>query len=260
VYPRLFQIGPASIPTFGVLSALGLLAALGAAQRFARRLELPSEKIWNLNILAILTSLIGARLLLVATHFAEFRTDPYWVLGLIPIHSAWIGYAAAGLGAAAGLLYLLAEGLPLRRTLDALAPALALGLGVQAIGAFLGGARYGVPTLKPWAVEYHSILSTLWYHTPLNLPLQPVQLYDAGVCLVLFAALAWWLPRRTQDGEVAGLWLLAYGAARFLIEIYRGDTSAMAILTGVQWLCVAAVVLGAMLLWRRNDASAGGAS
>jgi phosphatidylglycerol:prolipoprotein diacylglycerol transferase len=238
-----------------VFSALALLAALAAAMHFGRRLDLPSEKIWNLSILGILTTLLAARLLLVITNFGAFRSHPFWVLGLVPRHQEWVAYAAAALGMGAAWLYLMAEGLPVRRTLDAIAPALALGFGVQAIGAFCGGAGYGKPTHLPWAVKYHSLIAYLWYRTPLDVPLQPVQIYDALISLILFAALAFSLPRTRRSGEIAGFWLLAYGIARFFLDFYRGNAPAAGWLTAVQWVSLAAVVAGGLLLLRSSETS-----
>jgi len=243
------------VPTYGVFSALGMVAALLMVLQTAKRLDLPKEKLWNLTILALLTALLASKLLMVATHLWLFRAHPFWVLGLTPRYNPWIPGASAAIGVAGGWLYLMAEGLPLRRTLDALAPAAALGLGLRAVGAFVAGAQFGTPTRMAWAVSYHSLQSALWYHTPLDRPLQPVQLYSAALCFVLFAALLAWLPRRTQQGEVAGVWLFIYGVGSFFLQFYRGDVSAMALFTPVQWVSLVMVVTGAALLWKHKPAA-----
>jgi phosphatidylglycerol:prolipoprotein diacylglycerol transferase len=251
VYPRLFQFGPFAVPTYGMFSAWAMVAMLLLVVHMARRLALPQEKLWNLTILALLTGLIASKLLLIPTHFWIFRAHPFWVLGLSTRYDPWIPGVSAALGVAAAWLYLMAEGLPLRRTLDALAPALTLGLGIQAIGAFLAGADFGTPTRAAWAVTYHSTQASLWYGTPLGLPLLPTQLYHAGLCALLLLALLLWLPRRTQDGELAGLWLFAYGLLSFFLQFYRGSAAPLGLFTPLQWIALVMVLASAPLLWKR---------
>jgi phosphatidylglycerol---prolipoprotein diacylglyceryl transferase len=221
LYPRLFQIGHFAIPTYGVFTALALVSALAALLHFARQLALDASKVWNLGLIGILTALIAARLLLVAVHLSAFRQHPFWVLGLTENRSSWIFPIALAAGFAAATLYALAEGLPFLRTLDCVAPCAALALVFNRAGAFLAGLDYGLPAAHGWGVVYTSRIAAFWYHTPLGVKLYPVQLYEAVMSLVILGALAWWLPRRTQDGELAGAWLFLFGVAGFFLDFYR---------------------------------------
>jgi phosphatidylglycerol---prolipoprotein diacylglyceryl transferase len=224
LYPRLFQFGHFAIPTYGAFTALALVAALVVLPNFAQRLSLGANKLWNLGLIGILTTLIAARLLLVAAHLSAFRRHPFWVLGLAVNRSAWIFFIAALLGFAAAALYALAEGLPILRVLDCAAPAAALGLVLNRIGAFLAGLDYGIPAAHAWGVTYTSRIAAVWYHTPIDVKLYPVQLYEAVASLAVFGLLTWWLPRRTQDGELAGSWLLLVGVAGYFFDFFRATS------------------------------------
>jgi phosphatidylglycerol---prolipoprotein diacylglyceryl transferase len=250
VHPRLLQFGHLAIPTYGALAALALIAALAAAMHFARRLGLDPNKIWTLSLAAILTTLIGARLLLVVAHFSVFRQHPFWVLGLTGAHDLWIEPASVVLGIAAAILYALAEGLPLLGVADSLAPAIALAVAVNRVGAFVAGIDFGAPAIVPWSVTYTSRLAELWYGTPTGVPLHPVQLYDAAASLAIFGLLSWWLPRRRQNGELAGAWLFLTGTASFFLGFYRGYP-AKPIFSFI--LPIAALVAGAALWIERRD-------
>ena len=253
MYPRLFQFGHFAVPTYGVASAVALLVALNIAMRLARKLDLPPEKIWNLGIYTLLGGLIASRLLMVVTHFSLFRYNPIWLLGLSPSYVPWIPWTSAAVALAVAWLYLRAEELPFRAAFDAYAPALTAGFAIQALGAFLAGAQFGTPTHSPLAVTYTSPYAALWYHTPLNMHLVPVQLYHAAACLVIFAGLLLWLPRRTQPGEIAGIWLLTYGIAVFFLDFYRGSAYTSGIFTPMQRLALVAVAGSAVLLWKRKS-------
>jgi phosphatidylglycerol:prolipoprotein diacylglycerol transferase len=251
LHPLLFHLGHLAIPTYGALIAIALVAALAALTYFARRLALDPNKLWNLGLIGILTALITARLLLVAEFFSAFREHPFWVLGLGATLNPWNAIAAALIGLAAVMLYALAEGLPLLRVLDCMAPAAALALSIASPGAFLAGADYGLPTGTAWAVTYASPVSAFWYHTPLGVRLYPVQLYEALASLAIFLLLSWWLPHRRQNGELAGAWLFLYGIAGFFLGFYRAADRTNLLVH--QTVFFVMVIASAPLLLRRES-------
>lgn len=251
MYPHLFQFGPLALPTTSAFYALAIVALLFLLLYSGPKVGLASQKLWNLSVWALLAGLIADKLLIVLTHWWIFRAHPFWVLGLSSQYEPWIPGVCFAVGCAVGLLYALAEGLRIRATLDAFAPGLVLAAGIAAIGDFIAGAQFGSPTRLNWAVTYHSVQSAALYQTPLDRPLQPVQLYQAGLCLLLLAGLLWWLGRRSQAGEVAGFGLFTYGLICFWLEFYRGAAHYFGIFTAVQWLALAMLVLGAALMWRR---------
>jgi phosphatidylglycerol---prolipoprotein diacylglyceryl transferase len=253
LYPRFFQFGHFAIPTYGVLIAISLVAALALLLYFARRLSLDPNKLWNVGLIAIFTTLIGERLLVIATYFSAFREHPFWVLGLAAnrLPAAWIEPAALLLGLAAAALYVLAEGLPFLRVLDCSALAATLPLAIGSVGAFLAGADYGLPTTSGWSVTYTSPFAWLWYGTPLAVRLYAVQLYAALAFVAIFLAVLWWLPRRKQDGELAGGWLFLAGVAWFFLDFYRAAGHDH--FWFHQPVFVAMVVAGGALLLRRKS-------
>lgn len=259
MYPRFFQFGHFAIPTYGVLIAIALVAALSLLPYFARRLSLDPNKLWNVGLIAILTALIGERLLVVADYFSVFREHPFWVLGLAAnrLPAAWIAPAALLLALAAAALYVLAEGLPLLCVMDCAALAATLPLAIASVGAFLAGAHYGLPTTSGWSVTYTSPFAWLWYGTPLAVSLYAVQLYAALAFVAIFLVLLWWLPRRKQDGELAGGWLFLAGLAGFFLDLYRPASQSHFWIH--QPVFVAMVVAGgAFLLRRKSGASVPG--
>jgi phosphatidylglycerol---prolipoprotein diacylglyceryl transferase len=256
LHPRLLQFGHIAIPTYGALTALALIAGLAATVHFARRLSLDPNKIWSLCLIGILTTLIGARLLLVFSYFSAFRQHPFWILGLTDIHDTWVIALGAVAGFGAAMLYALAEGLPLLAVLDCLAPAAALAMGINRVGAFLGGLDYGTVTTRPWSVIYTSHIAALWYRTPLGIGLHPVQIYEAAASLLILALLMWWLPRRSQDGELSGAWLFLYGFSSFFLGFYRAGSGAISL---SQPLAIVAVVAGGAFWVRRRTPQLSGA-
>jgi phosphatidylglycerol:prolipoprotein diacylglycerol transferase len=136
--------------------ALALLAALAVSVLTATRAGLGADKVWNLDLIAILTALFAGRLLLILMHPHLFRSHPFWLLGLLTVPDIWFALGGALAGVLAGTLYALAEGLPLLRTVDVLAPAVAIASCINRIGAFFGGSAWGTPTHLPWGLVYRS--------------------------------------------------------------------------------------------------------
>ena len=254
VHPVLFHIGRVVIPSYGAVTALGVLLALFLAQRTARMVHVDPVKVWNLCILSLCAALAAARLLLVAVNFSVIRLHPAWVLGLAMVHHPLLAGTGACGGAAGAAWYARRSKLPFAATADALAPSLALGLAFEQLGALLAGSGYGSEAGPgaSCAVTYTNPLAELWSGTPLGVPLHPVQAYAALAFLALAALLFVWLPLQRRRGDVAGLWLMGAGVAIYMTELWRDPEGRGVIfhgaLDGPQIAAVSLVLAGALVL------------
>jgi len=223
VHPLLFHIGWLVIPSYGAITALGVLVALVLAQRTARVVGVDASKVWNLCILSLFAALAAARLLLVAANWSVLRDHPAWLLGLGIVHHPLLACAGALAGAACAAWYAWKNKLPFRATADALAPPLAAALAFEQFGALAAGSGYGTDAGPQvgWAVVYTNPLAAIWSGTPRGIPLHPVQAYAALAFLALAVLLWVWLPLERRRGDVAGLGLLGAGVAIYVTEIWR---------------------------------------
>lgn len=266
MHPVLFHIGSLVIPSYGAITALGVLVALMMAQRSARIAGVDAGKIWNLCILSLFAALAAARLLLVAANWSVLRAHPAWLLGLGVVHHPLLACAGAFAGAASAAWYTRKKKLPFRATADALAPPLAAALAFEQFGALAAGSGYGTyagPQVG-WAVVYTNPMAAIWSGTPLGVPLHPVQAYAALTFLALAVLLWVWLPLERRKGDVAGLGLLGAGVAIYLTEIWRdwegrelfGRGSLLnRVVDGPQIAAVLLVLAGALTLRERKNSS-----
>jgi phosphatidylglycerol---prolipoprotein diacylglyceryl transferase len=223
VHPVLFHIGSILIPSYGAITAFGVLVALMLAQRTAHIVHVDAGKVWNLCILSLFAALAASRLLLVAVNWNALRNHPTWLLGLSMVHHPLLAGAGALAGAGSAAWYARHSKLPFRLTADALAPPLAAALAFEQLGALAAGSGYGTAAgpRVGWAVIYTNPLATIWSGTPLGVPLHPVQAY-AVLAFLALAVLLWvWLPFERRPGDVAGLWLMGTGVAIYLTELWR---------------------------------------
>ena len=256
MHPVLFHIGVILVPSYGALSALGVLLALLLAQRTARMARVNPAQVWNLCVIGLFSSLICQRLLLIAMNWSVLRVHPRWMLDVAMIHHPLLGAIGALSGLAAAFAYARRKHMNLASTADALAAPIALGLAFEQLGALLSGSGYGVETTARWAVTYNDILAARWSGTPLGIPLQPVQAYAAVAFITLALLLVVWLPVRRQQGDIAGLWLLGAGIAIYITELWR-DTDGRGVLfhgalDGPQVAAILFVLLGALVLLERK--------
>jgi phosphatidylglycerol:prolipoprotein diacylglycerol transferase len=258
VHPVLFHIGPLVIPSYGATAALGVLIALGLALTTARKLHLDPNRIWNLCVIMLFTALVGARLLLVVANWTVLRHHPMWMLSLAMVHHPLVGAIEILLALAVGGAYVLLRQLPFRVTADSLAAPLAIGLGFEQVGALLAGAGYGTGAQVPWAVTYTDPLAARWSDAPLGIPVHPVQAYTALCFFAIGIALMLWLPHRRQNGDLAGLFLMASGIIIFSTEFWRDPLGRGVVLHGVlKGPQIAGLVLllggAAVLLERKSE-------
>jgi phosphatidylglycerol:prolipoprotein diacylglycerol transferase len=256
VHPVLFHIGSLYIPTYGALSALGVLLALFLVLRTARITQVNAAHVWNLCVVALFAALVAQRLLLIAVNLSDLRRHPAWMLELAMIHHPLLAGAGTLAGAAAAAAYARWQHMPVAATADALAAPLALGLAVEQLGALMSGAGYGTETSVRWAVTYNDILAARWSGTPLGVPLHPVQAYAALAFLTLSIFLVVWLPAQRRQGDVAGLWLIGAGVSMYITELWRDSEGRGTLLNGAldgpQAAAILFVLAGAIVLMERK--------
>jgi phosphatidylglycerol:prolipoprotein diacylglycerol transferase len=257
VYPVLFHIGPILVPAYGVMAAFGVLLALTLLLRTARSAGLNPNQLWNLCIVALFAALAGSRILLVVLNWTIVRSHPAWLLGLAMVHHPLLAGAGAVFALAAAVPYARWQHLPLGPAADALAAPLALALACEQIGSLLSGAGFGTETTVRWAVVYTHPLAARWSGAPLFVPVHPVQAYAAFAFLAITIALLLWVPRRRQQGEVAGIGLLCTGPAIYFTEFWRDPEGRGDIFNGApdgpQVAAIVLVLIGALALRQREN-------
>jgi phosphatidylglycerol:prolipoprotein diacylglycerol transferase len=226
MHPILFDVGPFTIYSYGVLLAAAYLLGLQFALVRARRLGLDPQRVMDLGIWIIVSALVGAKLLLLVVDYRQFSSSPRELFGLL--RSGGVFYGGLIAAVAVALWYLRRHRMPLWATTDAFAPAIALGHVVGRLGCLMAGCCFGRPASVPWAITFRNPDATANVGTPLGVPLHPTQLYEAGAeALILAILLVLERRGRAFPGRTFWTYLLLYGISRFVIEFFRGDSRGM---------------------------------
>lgn len=223
-------------PNYTFMLTLALIVGAYLTVRQARRTGLPPEISSRAIVHTVLLLFPLARLVYAIQYWSEFKTDPWSLLDLrdggIALYG---GMAAVVLGP---WLSLRRHPRLLLRYLDALTPALCLGLFLGRIGCFMAGCNWGAVSSVPWAVRFpgphdayaqHLRAGLIQYGDPLSLPVHPTQLYESGFGLAMLVLTSWWISRRynrrapVQAGRVFLVSVNAYALFRFFSEFVRAD-------------------------------------
>ena len=223
MHPILFEIGGFPVYTYGVLLAAAYLLGLQFALMRAKRRGLDPNRVMDLGIWIIVSALVGAKLLLLIVEWDTYGRDPSELLTLV--RSGGVFYGGLIAAVAMALWYLRRHRMPVWDVTDVFAPGIALGHVIGRFGCLFAGCCFGKPTSVSWAITFHNEYANRNVGTPLNVPLHPTQLYEAGAeFLILVFLLVTERRGRPFPGRTFWGYLLLYGISRFIIEFFRGDS------------------------------------
>lgn len=237
MHPILFQWGPVTIYSYGLLLALAFLACGLVVLHEAKYRGLKADIVYDLIILAAVGGIVGARVFYVAAHWVEFSFN-YWEIFAIQ-NGGLVFYGGLFGGTLTVLSYIWWKRLPLAQIADLVALVLPLGAAIGRLGCFLNGCCYGKITFAPLGVVFPG-LGVMARH--------PTQLYDSLYNLLLFVLL-WFLRHRLPyAGMLFWTYLTVYSVARFTIEFWRENIPFLWGLSGNQLISIAVFALSLIAL------------
>ena len=229
MHPVLASVGPFTVYSWGFMVALGFIAGLFTAMKYARREGLNPDVMPDLFIYVVISAIGGARLFYVIGFFDMFRDNLISVFYVNQAGMVFLGGLC--LSFVTVIVFSRVKRLDLWKLLDAVSPATAIGYAIGRIGCFLNGCCYGI--------EFCGIR-------------QPTQLYSSFAGLVIFIALVLLYRRKAYDGQIALYGLVMYSIYRFLIEFLRYSPVHVMGLTLNQLLCVLLFAASSLALWKKN--------
>ena len=255
------EVGPLELRAYGVMIALGVVAAVWMSRRrWAARGGDP-DQISRIALWAVPAGLVGARLYHVITDWKKFRSA-----GWLEVFAIWNGGLGIPGGMAAGILVGVwmarRQRLNQGEVIAAVVPGLPLAQAVGRLGNWFNQELFGSPTGLPWGLEIdepHRGAQYLDVET-----FHPTFLYEA-VWNLLLCGLLLSLDRRrvrrtapdpaihprrvSRPGSLLAVYTLGYGLGRLWIEAVRIDPASL--LWGVRvniWMSLALIAASALYL------------
>jgi phosphatidylglycerol:prolipoprotein diacylglycerol transferase len=222
--------GPLRFYSYGLMLALGLgvaiyLFAKDAARNLSVKVGLSPEttfqRVIDLGVWVIISSLAGARLFYVLENHEQYRGA--WAEVFFLWKGGLVFYGGLFGALVAAYFWLKSQRWPIATFYDLVAPYILLGHVLGRVGCFLNGCCYG--TVAP---PHEGFLD--WGHGWIfpggedQEPHLPTQLWEMTGDLTLFSLLLWarrWTLRFPWLG--LSLYGLTYGTLRWAIEFWRRD-------------------------------------
>lgn len=222
--PIAISIGPLDIRWYGLMYLLGFAFALWMANRQCDK----SNGIWtreqasDLLFYGFMGVIVGGRAGYVFFYqFPLFLDNPLY---LFRIWEGGMSFHGGVLGVVTAIIFYAKKN---QRSIlsvgDFIVPLLPVGLGAGRIGNFINSELWGRVTDSPFGIIFPNAGP---------LPRHPSQLYEFALeGVVLFIILILFIRKTRPAGSVAGLFLLAYGVFRFIVEFAREPDAHLGLLS-----------------------------
>jgi phosphatidylglycerol:prolipoprotein diacylglycerol transferase len=254
------NIGPLTIKYYGIIMAVGIIAAAVLSYFLAKKRGRDPEVIFDSLTWIVIGGVVGARIWHILTPSASLVaqgiTTQYYLTHPLAAIAIWRGGlgipgAVAG-GSLAFFIYSKKKKISFWAWADIFAPAVALGQAIGRWGNFINQEVYGSPSTLPWAItiapenrlpEFQQYAT---YH--------PLFLYES-LFNFLNMGLLIWAGRKFQDklkdGDIFLIYLISYPIYRFFMEYLRLDNSYVGGINANQTMMLVVAVLSAgVIVWR----------
>lgn len=227
------SIGDFPIAFYGIVIGIGIILGVAIAQWQAKRSGQDPEVYLDLAMIAVILSIIGARIYYVVFAWDMYKDDPLSVFNIRNGGLAIYG----GVITAILTVYVFAKvrKLSFGQLVDTAGLGLILGQVIGRWGNFFNREAFGGYTdglfamqLPVSAVRASDITEELAAHIVQvggidYIQVHPTFLYESLWNLALLIFLIWYSPKKKFHGEIFCLYLMIYGIGRFWIEGLRTD-------------------------------------
>ena len=239
---ELLKIGSFTVYGYGLMIAVGILAAYFLGEYQAKKKKLEVEQVFYILLVCLLGGFAGAKLLYWITEWKTIREDPAFLMRSLT--DGFVVYGGILGGILAAYLYCRIRRLAFLKYFDALIPSVALAQGFGRIGCLLAGCCYGKESSGLFSITFHHS-----DFAPNDVPLIPTQIYSSLLDFLHVFVLLFLSKHVHGDGQVAGAYLFLYSAGRFVLEFFRGDLErgAVGFLSTSQFIAIFTAAAGAAL-------------
>ena len=140
---------------YGMMLMIAFLGGTWWASRRAARVKADPDLVVNLGFVALISSVVGARIFYVIHYWERFQGQGLW--SIVNMTAGGLEFYGGFIGAfVACIAFLVWNRVSIRLYADIIAPSLMFGMAAARIGCFLNGCCWGAPakTNLPWAIQF----------------------------------------------------------------------------------------------------------
>ena len=247
---QLLTIGPLTIYGYGLMIAIGIIAAWIVAEYRADKKNLSRDTVFTLLIWCVIGGLLGAKIFFWITEIKDIIADPSYILDTLT--DGFVVYGGIIGGIVSGVIYSRFAKVEFWKYFDLVMPSVALAQGFGRIGCLLAGCCYGLETNSAISIVFKNS-----EYAPNGVRLIPTQIYSSILDFGHFVLLVIIARRSRKDGQVAACYLIFYSIGRFVLEFFRGDLirGSVGILSTSQFISIFIFAVGVILFVTRRENS-----
>lgn len=244
MYNDLFSIGPINIHTYGVMVAIGVLAALFTGEARAKKRNMDADALYPMTFLCVVLGFCAAKVLFCIVEWKSFIQNPLNVLS----NSGFVVYGGILGGVLTAYIYCRIKKLSFVDYFDLMMPSVALAQAFGRIGCFFAGCCYGRET-----DSFIGIAFSQSDYAPNGVKMIPTQLISSAGMFLIAGILFLYGKTERHRAKVGGLYLILYSIGRFTIEFFRNDyRGEIGIFSTSQFISFFVLGLGIYLFFRKH--------
>jgi phosphatidylglycerol---prolipoprotein diacylglyceryl transferase len=249
MYPYLWvqqtEHGQLEYGTYGLMLVMAFLICAIVCGMRMKKVGINPDIVVPMLVVAIVSSIIGARLL----HFLGspgdrelFFSNPLVLLNVTKGGMAVLGGLIGG--SVCGALFMKWRGVDVWKAADIAATVIPIGTGIGRMGCFFAGCCHGrviegvthtsitggffpggeIVSLDAFPFVAFTYVRGVGMGSVHDIPVYPTQLWEIVIWFSLCGVLSWvWLHKRKFDGQIMAMLMVAYPVLRSFVELFRGD-------------------------------------
>lgn len=225
MYPKLFEIGPVPVYSYGLMLGITFLVGSALFTRELKRNKLDENIGVTITFLCLIGGILGSKLFYVLEEWnfgSSMPLSSYLTKDVLLSPSGLTFYGGLILAVILVMIYCKKQNLSVLRIFDMMSPAAALGYGIARVGCHLSGdGDYGIPVNGTfWEfLGYSYSKGTVPTHE--GVLVHPTSIYEFVISIFIFLFLWNRRGKYKTPGIIFGYYLILAGTERLVIEIIR---------------------------------------
>lgn len=240
MFNDLFSIGPVTVHSYGVCTAVALISALLLACKRAKNRGLSEDMVYGILFIGVIFGYLGSKITYVLVNWKYFIEDPKMFFS----QSGWVVIGGLLGGILATYVYCKIKKQSFLEYFDLCVPSIAIAQGFGRIGCFMAGCCYGKETDSFLGIAFHNSM-----YAPNDVKLIPTQLISSLGDFLNMAFLLILAQKTKKKGVVAGAYMITYSIGRYIVEIFRDDLrGSIGVFSTSQFFSILGLVGGVVFL------------
>ncbi len=255
MYPKLFEIGPVPVYSYGLMLGITFLVGSALFTRELKRNGMDENIGVTITFLCLIGGIVGSKLFYVLEEWnfgSGMPLSSFFTKDVLLSPSGLTFYGGLILAILMVMIYCKIKGLSILKIFDLMSPGAAIGYGLARVGCHLSGdGDYGIPVNGTvWEFLGYSYTNGTVPTKP-GVLVHPTSIYEFIAAILIFLFLWQNRTKYKTPGIIFAYYLILSGIERLLIEIIRLNPRIAFGLSQAQIISIVMIILGVFILFSR---------